>query len=91
MRKRPLLKEVETIAATEEDTFKIQLEKSKQNKSPPFSEKEVEKVLKSLKSGKCKDPDGYIRDLFQVETIGTDLKESILMMFNKRKVEMVIP
>ena len=53
------------------------------NKSPVFEMKELEKVLKSLKPEKSKDPDNYICELFKEGVIGEDLKMSILLMMNK--------
>ena len=91
MRKRPLHKDAKKIAEIQEDTFKMRLEESRINKSLPFSMNELEKVLKSLKIGKSKDSDGYICELFKEGVIGTNLKESLLMMFNLMKDELVIP
>ena len=67
------------------------LEDSKNKKSTPFQMNELENVLKSLKSGKSKDPDNYIRELFQDGTIGKDLKQSIQFMMNKMKDQVEIP
>ena len=52
---------------------------------------ELEKALKGLKTGKSKDFNGYICELFKEGVIGTDLKQSLLMMFNQMKSELVIP
>ena len=52
---------------------------------------ELEKVLKNLKRGKSKDFNGLICELFQEGVIGTNLKESLLMMFNEMKDDMSIP
>ena len=52
---------------------------------------ELNKVLKSLKSGKSKDPDNYVCELFKEGVIGSDLKTSILMMMNQMKEQMTIP
>ena len=91
MRKRPNHEDTEEIARIKEDTFKMRIEEAKQNKSPPFSMKELKKVLKSLKSGKSKDSDGYTSELFKDGIIGSNLKESLLMMFNSIKDDKVIP
>ena len=53
--------------------------------------KELNKVLANLKSGKSKDSDGYISELFKDGIIGSNLKESLLMMFNSMKDAMFIP
>ena len=46
---------------------------------------DLEEALKSLKNNKCRDPDGLIRELFKEEVIGADLKNSMLIMYNKIK------
>ena len=48
----------------------------KQKKTPPFKMEELNKVPKSLKAGKSKDPEGYICELFKDGVIGTDIKLS---------------
>ena len=53
--------------------------------------KELDKVLKSLHSGKSKDANGYICEMFREGTIGTDLKHSVLLMMNRMKKMMKIP
>ena len=52
---------------------------------------ELNKVLKKLKTGKCKDPDNFIYDLFKDGVIGSDLRKSILMLVNNMKSQMKIP
>ena len=47
--------------------------------------KALEEVLKSLKSGKCRDPEGMIREIFKDEVMGDDLKSSLLTLLNRIK------
>ena len=42
-------------------------------------------AIKSLKSGKCRDPEEIIREIFMNECMGKDLKKSLLIMCNKIK------
>ena len=44
-----------------------------------------------MKTGKSKDPNNYIDDIFKEGVIGSDLKLSILMMMNTMKEEIQIP
>ena len=53
--------------------------------------KDLEKVLKGLKAQKARGPEGFSRTLFKKSVIGTNLKESVLMMFNKLKDAGKIP
>ena len=91
MRKRPIVEDVREIVELQDDLFKIRLVKAQKNKSPPFTRKELDIVLKSLKKGKSKDPDNYICELFKEGVIEKDLNESILLMMNRIKKKMEIP
>ena len=46
---------------------------------------DLEKVLEGLKMKKARGPDELSRTIFRKSVIGTDLKESLLQMFNKLK------
>ena len=91
MRKRPVHEDVKNIADIQEDIFNMRLEESRKNKSLPFNMEELDMVLKSLKNGKSKDSNGYISELFKEGVIGSNLKQSLLLMFNLVKNELVIP
>ena len=91
MRKRKVKDEVKKIVDLNEKVFKMRVNEARNNISPEFSMDELEKVLKSLKSGKSKDPENYINELFKENMIGSDLKKSILMMMNKIKQQMTVP
>ena len=91
MRHRPVVEEVKDIVKLGNNLFEERLRESKTKKSEPFDMKELEKVLKSLKTGKSKDPNNYICELFKEGVIGTDLKLSILMMMNHMKSQTDVP
>ena len=67
------------------------LKEAKLNVSPPFSVNELDKVLKELKTGKCKDPDNYIFKLFKDGVKGNDLRKSLLIMMTVMKNKIKIP
>ena len=46
---------------------------------------DLDKILGALKLKKARGPDGLSRTIFRKPVIGTDLKESLLQMFNKLK------
>ena len=91
MRKRSAVDEVKAIRESNEKVFLGRLELARRNKSPDFTEDELDKVLKSLKTGKSKDHNGYICELFKKGVIGVDLRKSLLMMMNKVKSELIVP
>ena len=91
MRRREVKKDVKGIIDLNNELFEERLNKSRNIKSPPFAKNELEKVLKGLKVGKSKDPDNLVCELFKIEVIWSDLKESLLVLMNKIKSEQVIP
>ena len=75
----PNLKELQSL---KEILCQKRLDLAKQIKSKPWNLKDLEKVLQQLKKKKCRDPQGYLNELFQSEAAGIDLKKSILYMMN---------
>ena len=47
---------------------------AKENKSPEITMKELEYVLKTAKSGKARDPEGMVRELFKPNVMGANMK-----------------
>ena len=64
-------KEIEDLNIT---LFEKRLNKAKLNTSPPFQMKELDLVLKGLKSGKSKDPENYVAELFKEGAMEGNLK-----------------
>ena len=63
----------------------VRLEECKNNKSPPWTMAQLERALAKLKRGKATDPAGLVNELFMIENIGSNLKESLLLLLNKIK------
>ena len=91
MRKRPGKEEVKDIIDLNEKLFKHRLLNVKSVKSSPFSMAELTVTLKKLTSGKSRDPDNLISEIFKEDVIGINLKDSILIMMNKMKEELKVP
>ena len=85
MRKRAIKEDIIEIRKLHETLFEERLNKAKHMTSDPFDMEELNKVLKSLKTGKSRYPDNLICELFKIGVIGDDLKMSILIMMNKIK------
>ena len=81
----------EEFVVLQEELFKLRLEMAKKNKSPQWTMNDLDEALKSLKEGKCRDPEGLVRELFKEEVMGIDLKKSMLTLFNKIKDTGTIP
>ena len=52
---------------------------------------DLEDALKDLENGKCRDPEGLIREVFKIDVIGDDLKNSLLLLLNRIKVNREFP
>ena len=88
---KPPHEDVKNVLDLENKTFELRLESSKRCKSPPIEMNELETAIKSLKIEKSRDPAGLISDIFREGVIGSDLKLSLLMMFNRMKDDITIP
>ena len=77
--------------ADQEELFELRLKLAEQEKNAPWRMEDLEEALKKLENGKCRDPDGLIRELFKEEVIGKDLKNSLLILYNRIKEERKLP
>ena len=91
LRHRPPQPDYQELVELQEELFKLRLKNSKTQKSTEWTMKDLDEVLKDLKEGKCRDPEGLIRELFMEEVMGEDLKNSLLILFNKIKDTGIIP
>ena len=91
LRQRSVKPGYEDILDKQEQLFNLRLEASKRKKTIPWTLKDLDVALKSLKSGKCRDPEGLIREIFKEEVMGDNLKESMLILYNKIKQTGEIP
>jgi hypothetical protein len=85
LRHRPSQPGFEKYLDDQNELFMLRLELAKQHKSVPWVMKDLEEAIKSLKTGKCRDPERLVRELFKEEALGEDLKQSLLILFNKIK------
>ena len=91
LRQRPAQPGYENLLNKQEELFKLRLEMAKRKKSAPWKMTDLDEALKTLKTGKCRDPEGLLREVFKEEVIGSDLKHSMLVMFNKIKETRIFP
>ena len=64
LRKREMSPGLEDLESLRLKLFNYRLEYAKNNISPPFQREKLEKVLKSLKKGKTRDPHGFTNEIF---------------------------
>ena len=74
-----------------EDLCKLRLNKAGKNKTPAWSVEDVTCVLKSLKTGKSKDPYDIPNELLKPDVAGTDLILAITKLMNRIKTELKFP
>ena len=91
LRHRPPQPGFENYLESQNELFKLRLGLAKENKSPPWVMKDLEDAIKELKTGKCRDPEGLIREVFKEDALGEDLKQSLLILFNKIKDNQKFP
>ena len=91
LRNRPIKEDFKNIKEQKDELFKIRLKVASSKKSEDWTMDQLENVLKHLKEGKSRDPNGWVRDLFKTEVAGKQLKISLLIMLNKMKSKNYIP
>ena len=67
------------------------LKEAQENKTPDWSVKQLEVVLKQLKNNKSKDPLDLPNEIFKPPNVGCDLKLAILKLMNHIKRQQKVP
>ena len=67
------------------------MKEASNNKTPDWTLNDLEDVLKGLKKDKCRDPFGYINEIFKPDVCGEDLKLAILKLMNSIKDKQEYP
>ena len=91
LRQRPAQPGFESLLDDQKELFKLRMELAKEEKTPPLTMANLEDALKDLKNAKCRDPEGLIREVFKIDVIGDDLKNSLLILLNRIKVNREFP
>ena len=52
---------------------------------------QLETVFNFLKKNKSRDPLGYANEIFKLEVAGDDLKDDILILMNRIRLELIFP
>ena len=69
----------------------MKLKIAEDNPSKDWNMGDLEKALADLKNNKSRDFEGLLNEIFKENVIGTDLKNSLLIMFNLLKAKKLIP
>ena len=87
LRSRPYRKDYLSTKLRRKRIFSLKLSLSKLRKSLPWTLKDLECALGDLKRNKSRDSEGLVNEIFKADVIGSNLKESLLLMFNGLKNE----
>ena len=85
LRNRPVRPDLGLMGKRKDKIFNLKMELARRKKTPDFTMKDLENALSKLKNNKSRDSLGYINEIFKPETIGDNLKASLLNMFNLLK------
>ena len=85
LKNREINEELKSLKEMKETLWEERLKGLSKMVTPDWTMKQLEKVLKSLKNNKSRDPEGLIAEIFKEEVAGSDLKRSLLLFLNKVK------
>ena len=91
LRKRPVHPLHKALKPMRVKLLAMKLSLALKKKTPKLQMEDLDKVLKGLKSNKARDPDGLARIIFKSSSIGSNLKISLLNLFNEFKTKCEIP
>ena len=91
LRNRPIKNNLEDHQKEREELANHRMEEASKNKTPDWTLSDLDDVLKDLKKDKCRDPFGYINEIFKPDVCGEDLKLAILKLMNNIKEKQEYP
>ena len=91
LRTRPIRDDLIDVEKRKKTIFELKMKISNLKQNKQWTENDLEIALKDLKNNKSRDFEGYANEIFKNGIIGSDLKKSILIMFNSLKKENFIP
>ena len=90
LRSRPARPDLYGLSRRRRRIFRLKMKLAEENTTSPWTMNDLENALKDLKPNKSRDPEGFVNELFKKDSIGEDLKKSLLLMFNRLKKEKMI-
>ena len=82
---RPIKDDLKKHKKEREQLAILRMDEASNNKTPDWILDDLDVVLKGLKNKKCRDPFGYINEIFKPDICGDNLKLGILKMMNRIK------
>ena len=91
LRNRPIKEDFLESDKRQKIIFDMKLKLAQSKKSPDWTYEDLTKALDDLKRNKSRDHEGLANELFKNDVIGSDLKQSLLIMYNRLRKEQLIP
>ena len=91
LRRRPVRADFKDMRKRRKEILDMKLMLAGSIKSKDWTIRDIDEALKNLKNNKSPDFEGYVNEIFKLDTIGNNLKTSLLLMFNKLKQKQLIP
>ena len=91
LRNRPIDKKLQNLRILKETLCQKRIDLVKLGEPTGWVMCELENVLRSLKKNKSCDPYGLNNEVFRLESIGSDLKQALLYLYNEIQIKCVIP
>ena len=85
LRARPQHPNMKEIFEAKNKAFESKIAEAKSVKTPDWTMSQLNEVLENVCKNKAQDPEGLNRLIFHTNYIGSNLKESLLVLFNKIK------
>ena len=90
LRSRPIRPDLMSLKVRRK-IFQQKLKLAGSRRSKKWTMENLDRALADLKIDKSRDADGLINEIFKKDVIGGNLKESMLIMFNRLREEKLIP
>ena len=91
LRSRPVRPDLQNMKNRKQKIFEMKMKLAEENVSLQWNMKDLDLALANLKINKSRDFEGLINEVFKNNVIGSDLKKSLLKMFNSLKTQRLIP
>ena len=91
LRTRPIRPDLGSMKWRKKNIFKLKMKLAQGKNSPDWTMFDLDNALAKLKNNKSRDYEGFVNEIFKKGVIGSDLKKSFLIMFNKLRKEGMIP
>jgi exonuclease III len=82
---KPINEDMKDHKLKREKLCEERLKEAANNKSPPWTTKDVKNAIKDLNKGTSKDPHGHPNELFKSDVAGEDLVTAVTMFMNRLK------